>query len=211
MDFGEFFCADNLIALGTIIGTILASAYMSYKTVVSKINEERKTRKDEVSKSIKKQSNLDYEILQEAEKVKELLDADRVQVYEFHNGTHYANGRSALKTTCTYETCRYGVKSCRDVLSGFPLSFIPNFIKSLLDNGELYVGNLEEIKDTMTSTYNIKASMGIKGFYDVVIHNTNGEPIGFVGVQFCNKNASNLDKDIVKKFAWFIEMKLMEE
>lgn len=210
MDFNNLFSIENLMAIGTIIGTIVSSAYMSYKTVVNKINEERNTRKDEVPKSIKKQSNLDYEIMQEAEKVKELLEADRVQVYEFHNGTHYANGRSALKTTCTYETCRYGVNSCRDFLSGVPLSFIPNFIKKLLDNGELYVKNLEDIKEAMISTYNIKKSMGIKGFYDVVIHNSAGEPIGFVAVQFCNRDASLLNKDIVKKFAWFVEIKLMD-
>lgn len=210
MNLGELLSVENLMLIGTVIGTIIASAFTSYKTVVNKINEEQRTRKDEVPKAVKKQSKLNCEILQEAEKVKELLDADRVQVYEFHNGAHYANGRSALKTTCTYETCRYGVQSCRDILSDVPLSVIPVFIKTLLDDEELYVKNLEDIKDTMIGTYNIKSSMDIKGFYDVVIHNEDREPIGFVAVQFCNRDASNIDKDVVKKFAWFVEMKLME-
>lgn len=210
MNLGELLSVENLMLIGTVIGTIIASAFTSYKTVVNKINEEQRTRKDEVPKAVKKQSKLNCEILQEAEKVKELLDADRVQVYEFHNGAHYANGRSALKTTCTFETCRYGVQSCRDILSDVPLSVIPVFIKTLLDDEELYVKNLEDIKDTMIGTYNIKSSMNIKGFYDVVIHNEDREPIGFVAVQFCNRDASNIDKDVVKKFAWFVEMKLME-
>lgn len=210
MNLGELLSVENLMLIGTVIGTIIASAFTSYKTVVNKINEEQRTRKDEVPKVVKKQSKLNCEILQEAEKVKELLDADRVQVYEFHNGAHYANGRSALKTTCTFETCRYGVQSCRDILSDVPLSVIPVFIKTLLDDEELYVKNLEDIKDTMIGTYNIKSSMNIKGFYDVVIHNEDREPIGFVAVQFCNRDASNIDKDVVKKFAWFVEMKLME-
>lgn len=210
MNLGELLSVENLMLIGTVIGTIIASAFTSYKTVVNKINEEQRTRKDEVPKAVKKQSKLNCEILQEAEKVKELLDADRVQVYEFHNGAHYANGRSALKTTCTFETCRYGVQSCRDILSDVPLSVIPVFIKTLLNDEELYVKNLEDIKDTMIGTYNIKSSMNIKGFYDVVIHNEDREPIGFVAVQFCNRDASNIDKDVVKKFAWFVEMKLME-
>ena len=210
MNLGELLSVENLMLIGTVIGTIIASAFTSYKTVVNKINEEQRTRKDELPKAVKKQSKLNCEILQEAEKVKELLDADRVQVYEFHNGAHYANGRSALKTTCTFETCRYGVQSCRDILSDVPLSVIPVFIKTLLDDEELYVKNLEDIKDTMIGTYNIKSSMNIKGFYDVVIHNEDREPIGFVAVQFCNRDASNIDKDVVKKFAWFVEMKLME-
>lgn len=210
MNLGELLSVENLMLIGTVIGTIIASAFTSYKTVVNKINEEQRTRKDELPKAVKKQSKLNCEILQEAEKVKELLDADRVQVYEFHNGAHYANGRSALKTTCTFETCRYGVQSCRDILADVPLSVIPVFIKTLLDDEELYVKKLEDIKDTMSGTYNIKSSMDIKGFYDVVIHNEDREPIGFVAVQFCNRDASNIDKDVVKKFAWFVEMKLME-
>ena len=210
MNLGELLSVENLMLIGTVIGTILASAFTSYKAVTNKINEEQKNKKDELPKAIKKQSKLNCEILEEAEKVKELLDADRVQVYEFHNGAHYANGRSALKTTCTFETCRYGVKSCREILSDVPLSVIPVFIRTLLNDEELYVKNLEDIKDTMTGTYNIKSSMGIKGFYDVVIHNEDREPMGFVAVQFCNKDANNVDKDIVKKFAWFVEMKLME-
>ena len=142
------------------------------------------------------------------ERVKEIVGADRVQVYEFHNGTHYANGRSALKTTCTYEACRYGVSSCLNMLSGIPLSVIPNFIKILLDKGELLVGDLENIKVDMPTTYVLKQGMGIKSFYDVIIYNKSGEPVGFVAVQFCNNVKKNINKDAVKKFAWFVETKL---
>lgn len=210
MDWSSLFSVENLQSLGVILGTIIAAAYTSYKTVSKKLKEEHKINQTNVSKVIKKQSDLDCSILKEAERVKELLNADRVQVYEFHNGTHYANGRSALRTTCTYETCRCGIKSCLNILSGVPLSVIPTFIKILLDNDELYVKDLEDIKQTMPSTYNFKKSMGIKSFYDVVIHNELGEPIGFVAVQFCGKENHEVDRDIMKKFAWFVEAKLLE-
>lgn len=210
MNWGDFFSIETLEYIATICGTVLFTVYMSLKTFKTKLDKVMSEKKSDVPKKIGKQSEIDCLIMKEAENLKELLNADRVQVYEFHNGTHYANGRSALKTTCTYETCRYGVSSCLNILSGIPLSIIPTFIKKLLDNGELLVENLDDIKSTMPSTYALKNAMEIKSFYDVVIYNESGEPVGFVAVQFCNNVQKFVNKDAVKKFAWFVENKLSE-
>ena len=201
---------DEIKTIGTALGTVIFTCYITYKTFSSKLEKWRQEDKVNVSKNIEKQSKLDCEIMTEADKLKELLNADRVQIYEFHNGIHYANGRSALRTSCTYEACRFGVEGCIDRLNGIPLSVIPTFIKALLDKGELLVKDLEDIKETMPSTYNLKKSMNIKSFYDFAIHNTNGEPVGFVAVQFCSDDIKNLNKDAVKRFAWFVESKLLE-
>ena len=201
---------DELKTIGTALGTVIFTCYITYKTFSSKLEKWRQEDKVNVSKNIEKQSKRDCEIMKEADKLKELLNADRVQIYEFHNGVHYANGRSALRTSCTYESCRFGVEGCIDRLNGIPLSVIPTFIKTLLDKGELLVKDLEDIKETMPSTYNLKKSMNIKSFYDFAIHNTNGEPVGFVAVQFCSDDIKNLNKDAVKRFAWFVESKLLE-
>ena len=201
---------DEIKTIGTALGTVIFTCYITYKTFSSKLEKWRQEDKVNVSKNIEKQSKRDCEIMKEADKLKELLNADRVQIYEFHNGVHYANGRSALRTSCTYESCRFGVEGCIDRLNGIPLSVIPTFIKTLLDKGELLVKDLEDIKETMPSTYNLKKSMNIKSFYDFAIHNTNGEPVGFVAVQFCSDDIKNLNKDAVKRFAWFVESKLLE-
>ena len=210
MNWGEIFSIENLERIATICGTVLFTVYMSFRTFKIKLDKVMDEKKSDIPKKIGKQSEMDCLIMKEAEKLKEFLNADRVQVYEFHNGTHYANGRSALKTTCTYETCRYGISSCLNILSGIPLSIIPNFIKTLLDRGELLVKDLEDIKPTMPSTYALKNTMGIKSFYDVVIRNDVGEPVGFVAVQFCSSDSHFVNKDAVKKFAWFVENKLSE-
>ena len=208
MNWSEIFSIENLERIATICGTVLFTVYMSFRTFKTKLDKVMDEKKSDVPKKIGKQSEIDCLIMKEAEKLKEFLNADRVQVYEFHNGTHYANGRSALKTTCTYETCRYGISSCLNILSGIPLSIIPNFIKTLLDKGELLVKDLEDLKET--STYALKSTMGIKSFYDVVIRNEVGEPVGFVAVQFCSSDSHFVNKDAVKKFAWFVENKLSE-
>ena len=113
------------------------------------------------------------------EYIKELLGADRVQIYDFHNGEHYANGRSALKTTCTYEAIRSGIKSYQNELQTVPLTCIPKFIQALLLREKIECNNIEEIRDSMPATYNLKVSQNVKSFFDVVLNNKNGEPIRF--------------------------------
>ena len=44
----------------------------------------------------------------------------------------------------------------------------------------------------------------------MVIYNDNKEPVGFVGVQFCNDTIKEINKDEVKKFAWFVENELLK-
>ena len=151
-------------------------------------------------------------ILERSEKeVKEILDADRVQIYDFHNGGHYANGRSALKTSCTYEVTRAGVKGYQMYLQSLPLSAIPRFTKTLLDNGELDVLNLESIKDNMPGAYNIKKEQGVRGFYDIILENKDKEPIGFLGIQYVNnshKTYNNNEKNEILRLKFFIEENL---
>lgn len=164
--------------------------------------------KNNLSVKIVKQSAIDTKIIQKMEELKEILNADRIQLYDFHNGGHYANGRSALKTTCTYEVVRAGIKPAQRELQNIPISCISRFTSTLLDNGCLEICDIEEIKDIMPSTYQFKKDMGITSFYDVVICDSYGEPIGFLAVQY-TKNfyycSSEKEKQLVLKLKFFIE------
>ena len=129
----------------------------------------------------------------------------------FTIGGHYANGRSALKTSCTYEVCRQGCRSYQMYLQSIPLSCIPQFIETLLNKEELKVNDLEEIKDKMTSTYHLKKDQGVRCFYDIVIHNKNKEPIGFLAIQYLTENKvkfNNDEKNEILKLKFFIEENL---
>ena len=129
----------------------------------------------------------------------------------FTTGGHYANGISALKTSCTYEVCRVGCRSYQMYLQAIPLSCIPQFIETLLNKEELKVNDLENIKGDMTSTYNLKKDQGVRCFYDVVIHNKDKEPIGFLAIQYCTENKVNFnndEKNEILKLKFFIEENL---
>ena len=152
------------------------------------IKKTKKELENALPQKIKKQCSIDSEIICRMESIKELLNADRVQIYDFHNGGHYANGRSALKVSCSYEVCRTGIKACQMYLQSIPLSCIPQFIKTLLNKNELKIDDLEDIKNDMPATYALKKDQNVASFFDVILNNKNNEPIGFLAIQYCDKN-----------------------
>ena len=175
------------------------------------LNKAKKTIEETIPQKIKKQCNIDYLIINKMEEVKELLNADRVQVYDFHNGGHFANGRSALKVSCSYEVCRAGIKSYQMYLQSIPLNCIPQFIKKLLNENRMKINNLEEIKDLMPATYSLKKSQNIKSYFDIILNNEENEPIGFLAIQYENENKVNFsEKELneILKLKFFIEENL---
>ena len=190
----------NLTALLTAIAALIVA-----------LSKAKKTIEETIPQKIKKQCNIDYLIINKMEEVKELLNADRVQVYDFHNGGHYANGRSALKVSCTYEVCRAGIKSYQMYLQSIPLNCIPQFIKMLLNKNRMIINDLEEIKDIMPATYSLKKSQNVKSYFDIILNNEFNEPIGFLAIQYENENKVNFsEKELneILKLKFFIEENL---
>ena len=186
----------------TAIGAVVLAIIKVYKNTKKEI--------DTIPMKVKKQAVYDNIIVEKMDSLKELLNADRVQVYDFHNGGHYANGRSALKTSCTYETVRNGINPVQSQLQSIPLPCIAKFISQLLNDETMEIKKLDEIKENMPSTYQLKKSQNIESFYDIVLNNKNNEPIGFLAVQFV-KNKYSIDehgKQEILRLKFFIEEQL---
>lgn len=188
--------------------TAMVTAFVTFFVTLMKSKEKIE---DALPKKIKNQVNVDTEIISHMENLKEFLVADRVQIYDFHNGGHYANGRSALKTSCSYEVVRSGVKAYQKELQTVPLSCIPQFIRTLLERGELRVESIENIKNSMPATYELKKGQGVKSFYDIILTNKEREPIGFLAIQYTKENCANFtqeEKNQILRLKFFIEENL---
>ena len=59
---------DEIKTIGTALGTVIFTGYITYKTFSSKLEKWRQEDKVNVSKNIEKQSKLDCEIMAEADK-----------------------------------------------------------------------------------------------------------------------------------------------
>ena len=163
-----------------------------------------------VGKMVPKQNKIDLEITNQMDYVKELVNADRIHLYEFHNGEHYSDYRSAYKFSCSYEVARAGKRAVRKDCVQLPISVMPRFINKITTEGKFYCDDIEKIKDSMASTYEFKNNLGIKSFYDVAIKNSEGTIIGFVAVQWDKETTPKLNEHEIMKLAWLIEEKLKE-
>lgn len=182
---------DKILTASALLLTAFTSFYFKYKDL--KIKE-----KNNISKNIINQTTTESKIIRSLEELKEELGADRVQVYDLHNGTHFASGADATKVSCTYEVLKPGIKSYQtDVLQHIHTSQMPNFFKDVLTKDLLEVKDIEDILTVYPGAYATKKSQSIKSFIDMKLVNKVGDPIGFLAVQYVEKKHTPLtDKDI---------------
>lgn len=213
MSLKDLWSLDNIEYLMEFLATFVGTIIIACRIFKRKLDKYLKDNSIPISRKIKNQTSIDSEIMKKLEICKEVLGADRIQVFEFHNSGHWANGRSALKMSCTYEVCRYGIVRWQNKLLGVPLACVTNFINTLLDDEYLDIKDLEEIKGNMPSSYNLQKAMKTKSSAGIIIHNIEGEPVGFVLISYMktkNEVERDYNLDVAKKLVWFLEEKLSD-
>ena len=90
-----------------------------------------------------------------------------------------------------------------------PISCMPRYIATILDNYVVDVEDIEEIKNSMPATFNFKVSHGIKAYTNVVILNKLKEPVGFIEVQWFDKKKFNKNDHELLRLAAFIEENIL--
>lgn len=185
--------------IGVTVAELLLAIYFCKQYINSAIG------KINVPQTVVKQNVIDMEMIKKMDYVKELVGADRILIFEFHNGQHYSNYRSALKMSASYETYRAGLESSREKCTGVPISFMPAFIAKLTQEGKVICKDIEDIKDTMGNTYTFKKYLGLGSFYDIAIRDAHGNVIGFVAIQWNSKMPKNVNEEELTRLAWYLE------
>lgn len=198
--------------IATSIGTLFAGVIICFIVTKQKVSQYLETLAgSRVSSKVRGQSKVDLEILERMERIKELFNADRILVYEFHNGEHYANGRSALKLSCTYEVYKAGVKPIQSTRLGIPISCIPHHIAKVLDDTLTCVKDIESIREFMPSTYNLMTNNEAEAYTDMTLKNLDDEPVGFIEVQWKDKDKFTKDDKELYRLAAYIEEKIINK
>ena len=190
--------------LGVALAEVLITMYVCITYIKKRLH------KPDVSKNIPLQNQIDIDIITKMDYAKELLNADRIHIYEFHNGEHYSDYRSAYKFSCSYEAIKAGKVPLRNKCTNLPISVMPKFINKITSEGYFSCDDITQLKDTMPSTHAFKRELGVKAFYDVAIRNVSGNIIGFVAIQWDKGTTPSLNEDEIKKLVWFIEDRLRE-
>lgn len=196
---------EHIVETAQSIGIILAEILLAIYFCKQYIDKYQKEHKPNISDEVTKQNPIDLDIIEKMDYYKELLKADRILLFEFHNGQHYSNYRSALKMSASYEVYRAGLESSREKCSNLPIAIMPRFIASITREGFTWCKDIEEIKYDMGNSYEFKKSIGIKAFYDVAIKDECGNVVGFVAVQWQHEMPTDIDVKNIDHLAWHME------
>lgn len=96
-------------------------------------------------------------------------------------------------------------------MQAVPLTCIPRFVETLLNQNELKINDLEEIRNSMPATYELKKDQNIASFYDIILNNKQKEPIGFLAIQYSKTKCVNFNQEEMNeilKLKFFIEENL---
>lgn len=128
-----------------------------------------------------------------------LLDtnASRVSLIQYHNGGRGVNKQSFLKMSMTNEQVQLGVKP---VISSFKDQFrsgLAYLTRELNKYGICYISDYNTLQDVDNSMYEFMLDRGIQADYCIAVCNESKMVIGFISVEFINKDKAN--KDIINK------------
>jgi hypothetical protein len=196
---------EHIVETAQSIGIILAEILLAIYFCKQYIDKYQKEHKPNISDEVTKQNPIDLDIIEKMDYYKELLKADRILLFEFHNGQHYSNYRSALKMSASYEVYRAGLESSREKCSNLPIAIMPRFIAAITREGFTWCKDIEEIRYDMGNSYEFKKSIGIKAFYDVAIKDECGNVVGFVAVQWQHEMPTDIDVKNIDHLAWHME------
>ena len=196
---------EHIVETAQSIGIILAEILLAIYFCKQYIDKYQKEHKPNISDEVTKQNPIDLDIIEKMDYYKELLKADRILLFEFHNGQHYSNYRSALKMSASYEVYRAGLESSREKCSNLPIAIMPRFIAAITREGFTWCKDIEEIRYDMGNSYEFKKSIGIKAFYDVAIKDACGNVVGFVAVQWQHEMPTDIDVKNIDHLAWHME------
>jgi hypothetical protein len=120
------------------------------------------------------------------------LNADRVVVYEFHNGDVYYSGSSQQKFSNTYEVLAEGISSEIRKQQNLRVSSFNRFVKPLIDNDIYDYAEISKIDNVGVKEF--FEDQGTKSTFCVPIRLLTGNIIGILGVDYV-KQSTFLTKD----------------
>lgn len=123
--------------------------------------------------------------------------AERVSIYEFHNGGKNLAGVEFKKCSCTYEAVSLEIKPIIKEMQNLPMSISPLWSKILATRDDIHIPSVEKLEDTFLKTY--LESQSIKTYYSVILQDYDNTPIGFITMEYYH-NSKELTEDQLYEF-----------
>ena len=127
------------------------------------------------------------------------LHGDRIYIFQYHNGGSNIVGIPFLRCTNTHERCQLGIEPHINLYQNLPLAMY-GFRHELIAQGMMItISDLELIKESDKSSYNLMRSQNIKSLYIKGLFSLDNTPIGFIGLDYIH-DQKELTSHQIKEF-----------
>ena len=123
------------------------------------------------------------------------FSASRVYVFSYHNGGHSLTGLDFAKASCTHEVVSLGTRPQQALLQNLPVTMFCAFNRRVLDGKGVRCENIDCFKNSDPSTYETLRMQSIRSIYCVGLYAHGGQPIGFLGIDYCDDTYSMGDEE----------------
>jgi len=168
---------DILLGISTtiigVVGTLLA-IWLRYYLEAKKAKKACK-----ISKTVEE----DCEIVSKLESMMETISADRISIFQFHNGGEYYSGKSMQKISCTYEAVKKGVSRTQMNMQNIPVSSCLETMRRLIENREFHCRDVENNYPESLCKHALIEN-GVKSTYQYIILNLDKKAIGMLRADF---------------------------
>lgn len=112
----------------------------------------------------------------------QVFDADRVSIFEFHNGGKNLAGVEFKKCSNTFEAVSLEIKPIMKEMQNLPLNMNPLWNKILATREDIIIPYSEKLEDSFFKSY--LENQCIKSYYSTILQDYDNSPIGFMSVEY---------------------------
>lgn len=111
-----------------------------------------------------------------------IFNAERVSIYEFHNGGKNLSGIEFKKCSNTYEAVSLSTKPIMKEMQNLPLSLNPLWNKLLATKENIDIPNVDDLEDTFLKSY--LKNQNIQTLHAILLEDYANIPIGFITLEY---------------------------
>lgn len=115
------------------------------------------------------------------------LDADRVLLFAYHNGTYDLNGVGFLRISCVDEITSYGTKPMSQFYKNIPIAFVTLWNRAVVKKESFEILDIEELGKQDVVTYEQAKVSGMQSFFALGWYDENGLAKGYIQLTYCKK------------------------
>jgi hypothetical protein len=174
---------------------ILSSCIVAATTIISLfLKDFLQKKKNQASLSVEKCTIQNTNVEKAIRYTLDVLNADRVSVYEFHNGESFYSGSHQQKFSCTYEYFKAGVSSEALGQQGLRVSTFNQFVSQIINEKIFKYSNTQNLDDSLLKNW--FEDKGVKSIVAIPIITLNKNIIGMISVESTTSNKTLTEKEI---------------